>query len=106
VPTFDEAVKLLHAEAETPVSFQMMRGQKPYTATVGREKLSTLLEKSGNKILESGLIVPLDATETEMKDKTKALTQERFVDRVFPSHYPNNEKLYYAGFEVLTLKNP
>jgi C-terminal processing protease CtpA/Prc len=25
---------------------------------------------------------------------------------VFPSHYPTNEKLYYAGFEVLILKNP
>jgi C-terminal processing protease CtpA/Prc len=107
VPTFDEAVKLLHTEAETPVSLQMMRGERPYTATVGREKLSTLLEKSGNKILESGMIVPLDATETEMKNKMKALlARERLVDRVFPTHYPKNEKIYYAGFEVLILKNP
>jgi hypothetical protein len=34
------------------------------------------------------------------------MTQDRFLDRVFPTHYPSNEKLYYAGFEVLILKNP
>jgi predicted metalloprotease with PDZ domain len=83
-----------------------MRGQTLYTAMVGREKLSTLLEKSGNKILESGMIVPKDTTETEMKEKMKLLTLDRFADRVFPAHYPANEQLYYAGFEVLTLKNP
>jgi C-terminal processing protease CtpA/Prc len=106
VPTFEEAVKLLHAQGKTTAILQLMRGEKPYNVTIGREKLSTLLERSGNKILESGMIVPLDFTETEMQDKMNALAQERFVDRVFPSHYPNNEKLYYAGFEVLILKNP
>jgi C-terminal processing protease CtpA/Prc len=106
VPTFEETVKLLQAERKTPVILQLMRGEKPYTVTVVREELSTLLEKSGNKILESGMIVPMDFTETEMKNKGNVLTRERFVDRVFPAHYPNNEKLYYGGFEVLILKNP
>ena len=41
-----------------------------------------------------------------MNGKLKAITQDRFVDRVFPTHYPSNEKLYYPGFEVLILKNP
>ena len=50
--------------------------------------------------------MPLDATEAEINGKLASITQDRFVDRVFPSHYPTNEKLYYAGFEVMILKNP
>ncbi len=70
--------------------------------------MSVLLARAGNKLLdiESGMIVPLDATEAEMRGKIKTLSQDRFVERVFPAHYPTNEKLYYAGFETLILKNP
>jgi C-terminal processing protease CtpA/Prc len=106
VATSNEAAKLLHSEAETPVSLQLRRGETTYTAIVGRVRLSSLLEKSGNRLLSGGAIVPPDFTETEMNDKMKALTLDRFADRVFPAHYPASEKLYYAGFEVLTLKNP
>jgi len=106
VATFDEAVKLLHSETPKPVTLSLMRQEKPYVATVGREELSVLLDHQHRKLLEIGMIVPLDATEAEMKGKTQALAPDRFVDRVFPSHYPTNEKLYYPGFEVLILKNP
>jgi C-terminal processing protease CtpA/Prc len=106
VTTLGDAVKLLHSETETPVTLKLVRGEKPYTVDVRREKPSTLLEKSGYKILDGHMVVPLDATETEMKDKMQALTQDRFADRVFPTHYPSNEKLYYPGFEVLILKKP
>jgi C-terminal processing protease CtpA/Prc len=106
VATSNEAAKLLHSETATPVSLQLRRGETAYTVTVGRVRLSSLLEKSGNRLLSTGTIVPPDFTETEMSDKMKALTLDRFADRVFPAHYPNDEKLYYGGFEVLTLKNP
>jgi C-terminal processing protease CtpA/Prc len=106
VATSNEAAKLLHSETETPVSLQLRRGETTYTAIVGRVRFSSLLEKSGNRLLSMGAIVPVDFTETEMQDKMKALTLDRFADRVFPAHYPANERLYYAGFEVLTLKNP
>ena len=106
VANLQEAAKLLHSETARPVTLNVVRGGKSYQETVRRTRLSTLLQEQGEKILESGMIAPLDATEDEMKDKMLALKQERFVDRVFPTHYPTREKLYYPGFEILVLKNP
>jgi C-terminal processing protease CtpA/Prc len=40
-----------------------------------------------------------------MASLIKTITQDRIVDRVFPTHYPSDEKVYYAGFELLILKN-
>ena len=104
--TGDEASKLLQSEKPTPVTLTLMRQEKPYVATVSREQRSTLPCNQRDKLLKSGMAVPLDATEAEMNGKLKAITQDRFVDRVFPTHYPSNEKLYYPGFEVLILKSP
>jgi hypothetical protein len=61
--------------------------------TVERVGSSILLANQREKALESGMGVPLDATEAEMNGKLKAITQDRFVDRVFPTQYPSNEKL-------------
>jgi C-terminal processing protease CtpA/Prc len=57
-------------------------------------------------VFKNGIEAPLDATEKEMDDKISALKVERYRERVFPSHYPNDEKLYYGGFEVLILTDP
>ncbi len=106
VATFDEAFKLLHSEAPKSVTLSLLRQEKPYVVTVRREQLSVLLDHEHMKLLEMGMIAPVDATESEMKGKEQALAQDRFVDRLFPYHYPANENLYYPGFEVLILKNP
>lgn len=107
VSSVDEAAKLLHSKSGTPLVLELMHAEKTYQATVGKERLSVLLEKSGSKLLSTGMIAPVDATETEMKGKMESLlARERMVDRVFPTHYPADQKLYYAGFEVLILKNP
>lgn len=108
VSTHPEALKLLRSETPKPVTLSLIRREKPYVVTVGREKSSVLLDQQHMKLLEIGveMIAPLDATEGEMKGKLQALALDRFVDRVFPSHYPSNEKSYYAGFEVLVLKHP
>jgi len=108
VSTHPEALKLLRSETPEPVMLSLMRQEKTYVVTVGREKFSVLLDHQHMKLFEIGmeLYAPLDATEGEMKNKLQMLALDRFVDRVFPSHYPSNEKLYYAGFEVLILKNP
>jgi C-terminal processing protease CtpA/Prc len=83
------------------------RSRLPWrVATVGREQRSTLPCNQRDKLLKSGFLVPLDATEAEINGKLASITQDRFLDRVSPTHYPSNEKLYYAGFEVLILKNP
>lgn len=106
VKNFDDAAKLLRSEKEVPVTLKIMRGETTYSKTVDREKLATLLEKSHMKMLSTGMTVRADVTEAEMQDKMKSLSIDRFADRAFPSHYPTDENLYYAGFEVLTLKNP
>jgi len=82
VPTGDEASKLLQSEKPNPVTLTLVRQEKTYVATVGREQRSMLPCNQGEKVLKSGVIVPLDATEAEMNGKLKAITQDRFVDRV------------------------
>jgi membrane-associated protease RseP (regulator of RpoE activity) len=106
VKGFDDAAKRLHSNEEAPVSLKLLRGESTFSKTVEREKLATLLEESHLKLLSTGAYVPLDMSEEEMRNKMKSLSQDRFADRVFPSHYPPDAKLYYAGFEVLTLKSP
>jgi C-terminal processing protease CtpA/Prc len=107
VSSIDETVtKFLHSESATPVTLSLVHQEKPYVVTVGRVQSSTIPGNQRYKALQSGMAVPLDATEAEMNGKLKAITQDRFVDRVFPTHYPSNEKLYYPGFEVLILKSP
>ena len=106
VSTDDQALKLLQSEKPIPVTLTLVRQEKTYVATVGREQRSMLPCNQGYKLLTSGMIAPLDATETEMNGKLASITRDRFVDRAFPTHYPSNEKLYYPGFEVMILKNP
>jgi hypothetical protein len=105
ISTGDEAFKLL-PEKPTPVTLTLVQQERPYVATVGREQRSTLPCNQRDKLLKSSFVVPLDATEAEINGKLASITQDRLVDRLFPTHYPSNEKLDYAGFEVLILKNP
>jgi len=104
VTTVQDAATLLRSE--TQINLELVRGEKPYATTVRREGNSTIPEKRGYKTLKNGMIVPLDATEKEMQDKMEALRLDRFADRVFPTHYPKSDKLFYPGFEVLVLKDP
>jgi C-terminal processing protease CtpA/Prc len=106
VTTVQDAAHLMRSESANPVTLQLMRGGKLYSVTVQRELYTAILERNGMKALESGMIAPLDATETEMSHKMLAIKEERFADRVFPSHYPDDEKLYYPGFEIFVLKDP
>jgi hypothetical protein len=73
-----------------------MDQEKSYVATIGRVRTSVLYSSEHIKPLESVLIMPLDATEVEMNGKLKTITQDRIVDRVFPTHYPSDEKVYYS----------
>lgn len=97
VSTIDETVrKFLHSDSPAPVTLALMHQEKSYVATVGRVRTSVLHSGEHIKPLESGMIVPLDATEVEMNGKLKTITQDRIVDRVFPTHYPRDEKVDYA----------
>lgn len=102
----DSAAKLLHSETPKSVTITVLRDNKPHQATIRLERNAVLLRKQHEKVLDNGMIVPEDATEAEWNGKIRALTSDRYVSRLFPSHYPTNEDVYYAGFEVLTLKDP
>jgi membrane-associated protease RseP (regulator of RpoE activity) len=106
VTTVQDAAQHMRSESAKPVTLQLMRDGKLYSVTVQRELYTAILERDGMKALESGVIAPLDATEAEMSHKMLAIREERFAYRVFPSHYPNDEKLYYPGFEIFVLKDP
>jgi C-terminal processing protease CtpA/Prc len=106
VTTVQGAAQLMRSQSAKPVTLQLVRDSKPYNVTVQRELHSVILKKNGLKTLKSGMIAPLDATETEMSHKIHAIREDRFADRVFPTHYPNNTKLYYPGFEIFILKDP
>ena len=106
VTTVQDAAQHMRSESARPVTLQLMRDGKLYSVTVQRERYTVILDRNGKKALENGMIAPLDATEAEISHKMLAIKEERFADRVFPSHYPNDEKLYYPGFEVFVLKDP
>src|SRR5580658_9484956 len=79
VSTDGEALKLLQSEKPIPVTLTLVRQDKTYVATVGREQRSMLPCNQGYKLLTSGMIAPLDATETEMNGKLASITRDRFV---------------------------
>ena len=106
VTTVQDAAQHMRSESAKPVTLQLMRDGNLYSVTVQRELYTGILERDGMKALESGMIAPLDATEVEMSHKMLAMREERFADRVFPTHFPSDEKLYYPGFEIFVLKNP
>jgi C-terminal processing protease CtpA/Prc len=106
VNRFDDAAKRLHSNDAAPVRRTLLRGDSTFSKTVERETAATLLERSHLRLLSTGAIVPLDMSEEEIRNKMRSLSHDRFADRAFSSHYPTDLKLYYGGFEVLTLRSP
>jgi C-terminal processing protease CtpA/Prc len=105
VITLQDATRLLHSEGSIPITLQLVRDQKAFSVTVRRQPYATILERNGVKMLDVGMIAPVDATEAEMSHKIKRI-EEHIADRAFPLHYPNDLNLYYAGFEIFILKDP
>jgi C-terminal processing protease CtpA/Prc len=106
VTTGEQAATLLRSNAPNPLRVKFLRGEQQVSVVVNREKLSEVLRKEGQKVLDDGIIIPLDGTEEEFRNKFKTLTNDRFAARAFPTHYPENTDLYYAGFEIIVLRNP
>jgi len=68
------------------------------------EKRSSIVARTGKKIL-SGAIVPPDTTQEEV-DRMLSFDGHRYTARVFPTHYPAQPGLFYAGFEIFVLHDP
>jgi C-terminal processing protease CtpA/Prc len=105
VPVADllDAARALHGESVEPVSLQLARGEEPYAVTVQKETMATRMKRDGQKTVEDS-VMPLDATDAEIKQRSSMIrdldSDPTRIARLFPTHYPENEKLYYPGFEV------
>lgn len=59
---------------------------------------------TGRPQIVEGNVVPLDATDAEIKLHSSLIrdldADPTSIARLFPTHYPESEKLYYPGFEV------
>jgi predicted metalloprotease with PDZ domain len=97
------AARALHGESAEPVSLQLARGEERYAVIVQKETMATRMKRDGQKTVEDG-VVPLDATDAEIKQRSSLIrdldSDPTRIARLFPTHYPENEKLYYPGFEV------
>ncbi len=104
ITNLQDAARGIHRESSEPVSLQLARADKRYTVMVQKETLATKLKRSGEKTLEDGSVVPLDATDAEITQRLSLIraldSDQTRIARVFPTHYPDNENLYYPGFEV------
>lgn len=104
IADLQDAARRITSRSAKPVTMQLIRNDKPYTAFVEREDVATVLQKDGWKMLEDGSLVSSDATDAEVKHHlavTQALENAKDISVVFPGHYPANKKLYYPGFEAL-----
>ncbi|MFZ0594004.1 MAG: PDZ domain-containing protein [Bryobacteraceae bacterium] len=104
VRTLNLAVRLLRSDRPEPVNLRLARNGKEFEAVLGREKRSTIFANAGERIV-SGLIVPPDMKQAEI-DRILNFQGHRIVGRVFPSHYPRNPEVFYAGFEIFILRDP
>ena len=98
-----DAARALHGESVEPASLQLARGEEPYAVTVQKETMATRMKRDGQKTVEDS-VMPLDATDAEIKQRSSMIrdldSAPARIARLFPTHYPENEKLYYPGFEV------
>lgn len=99
-----QATRLLGSERPTAAAVRLARNGTEFEAVLDRERESAILRRDGKKIT-SGVIVPLDTTQAEV-DRMLNFDGHRYVDRVFPTHYPQKPELFYVGFEIFILRNP
>jgi S1-C subfamily serine protease len=61
------------------------------------------MKRDGQKAVGDD-VVPVDTTDDEVKQLSSLIrdldSDPTRIARLFPTHYPENEKLYYPGFEV------
>lgn len=103
VTVVQDTARRLTSKSAKPVTVQLIRDEKPYTVTVEREDIATVLQKDGWKLLGDGTLVRSDATDGEVKQLHEiehALEGAKDRAVAFPSHYPLNKQLYYPGFEA------
>lgn len=99
-----QAAKLLQSNQPTPVTARLKRNGKTFDTVLMRERRSVIFARSEKKIV-SGVIVPPDTTDAEV-ERMLTFDGKRIETRVFPTHYPDNPEMFYAGFEMFVLRDP
>jgi C-terminal processing protease CtpA/Prc len=101
----DAAARITSAEPGKVV-LKVKRNGADLTLSVPRERSDVILSHRGLRQLDDGRPVPLDYTDTQIRDYrqmqsdlTRAMQAEDFLN-VFPGHYPADLSLYYPGFEL------
>jgi C-terminal processing protease CtpA/Prc len=104
VGDLEEAARLFRSNGQNPVVLTLLRSGKEVEVVSGVEKRSSIFARNGKKII-SGVIVPDDTTLPEV-DRMLNFNGQRYTARVFPTHYPVQPALFYAGFEIFVLHDP
>lgn len=100
-----QARPLLRTDGPRSSTIELEGERGPYTVTVGRIPISALDERQGRKRGPDGGLYPKDATPTEMQRISKM--QGEPATKVFSvGHYPENQELYYPGFEIFIWPEP
>jgi PDZ domain len=99
-----EAAGLMRSSGPKQVSFVLLRGGREIAVVSEVEKRSSIYARIGKKII-SDAVVPVDTTQEEV-DRMMGFDGQRFLARVFPTHYPAGPELFYAGFEIFILRDP
>jgi C-terminal processing protease CtpA/Prc len=100
-----QAAGLLRSSGPDAVRLRLSHGGQAYSVAVDREKLSTIVARGGKKIVEGGVVVPLDTTDAEVK-RMLEFDSRKITGNAFPHHYPTDPQLFYGGFELFVLRNP
>ncbi len=98
-----EAAKRMSSDKPGSVTLRLWRRGQTYEVTLEREKMSSLLQRTGKKITPQGLMVPLDATQADVERITR-FDPGRIEARAFPEHVPLDPDVFCAGFEVFILR--
>ncbi len=53
----------------------------------------------------SGVVVPIDTSDVEVGNMLH-FDGRRIAERIFPTHYPMNDRAFYPGFEIFVLREP
>jgi C-terminal processing protease CtpA/Prc len=107
IPVADPTTAAHFIQSDRPgsVTVTLARGGQEFDAVVVRARQSVIYERAGKRMI-SGILVPPGTSPAEV-DRMLSFDARRLVGRVFMrTHYPQNSKLFYGGFEMFILRDP
>jgi S1-C subfamily serine protease len=105
-----DAARLVSSDSPGSATLQIVRAGQRLSVNVRREDSERLWREQGWRVVQDGLLVKADATDSEIEYLRRTLRQlEEYngaLQTAFPDrHYPLDKETYYPGFEVFSLNN-